>query len=142
MSYSFDEVIHLLRESTPLYGKVDPDLKFLVDAQLPKRLAEFIVANGFDAWHTLDLPDKNATSDNFIKEKTFTDNLVLISKDDDFLHSHIVQKRPPKLILIKTGNISNADLMEIFTKGLNVLISMISKHSLIEITRQDIVVHS
>jgi len=38
-------------------------LKFLVDAQLPRRLARELVGIGHDAIHTLDLPDKYATRD-------------------------------------------------------------------------------
>ncbi len=38
-------------------------MKFLVDAQLPVRLARFIQASGYDTLHTRDLPRQNATSD-------------------------------------------------------------------------------
>ena len=38
-------------------------MKFLVDAQLPKRFALLLNDLGYDVIHTLDLPDKNAASD-------------------------------------------------------------------------------
>ena len=38
-------------------------MKFLVDAQLPRRLALAMLAQGHDARHTLDLPDANQTTD-------------------------------------------------------------------------------
>jgi predicted nuclease of predicted toxin-antitoxin system len=38
-------------------------MKFLVDAQLPKSLCLFLHSKGYDAIHTLDLPEGNATSD-------------------------------------------------------------------------------
>jgi predicted nuclease of predicted toxin-antitoxin system len=38
-------------------------MKFLVDAQLPVRLARFIQTTGYDTVHTRDLPQQNATSD-------------------------------------------------------------------------------
>ncbi|MGL5892041.1 MAG: DUF5615 family PIN-like protein [Bacteroidia bacterium] len=38
-------------------------MKFIVDAQLPKKIALMLVDEGFDAIHTLDLPQKNHTSD-------------------------------------------------------------------------------
>ena len=41
-------------------------MKFLVDAQLPVRLARFLQASGYDTIHTRDLPEQNATSDNEI----------------------------------------------------------------------------
>lgn len=43
-------------------------MKFLVDAQLPKRLAIFLNQAGYDAKHTLDLPDQNATPDSYIND--------------------------------------------------------------------------
>jgi len=41
-------------------------VNFLVDAQLPRRVAAWLVAAGCDAVHTLDLPDKNRTTDDQI----------------------------------------------------------------------------
>jgi predicted nuclease of predicted toxin-antitoxin system len=41
-------------------------MKFIVDAQLPRRLARFLEASGYDAIHTLDLPEQNATADSTI----------------------------------------------------------------------------
>lgn len=38
-------------------------MKFLVDAQLPRRLVLRLREAGHDAVHTLDLPDGNQTSD-------------------------------------------------------------------------------
>ena len=43
-------------------------MKFIVDAQLPKSLADFLIYKGFDALHTLDLPAKNKSKDNYIIE--------------------------------------------------------------------------
>jgi len=38
-------------------------MKFLVDAQLPRRLAVRLTKAGHDALHTLDLPNGNRTTD-------------------------------------------------------------------------------
>lgn len=38
-------------------------MRFLVDAQLPKRLAIWLAGAGHDAVHTLDLPHTNRTLD-------------------------------------------------------------------------------
>jgi predicted nuclease of predicted toxin-antitoxin system len=38
-------------------------MKFLVDAQLPRRMTAWLTAAGCDAVHTLDLPDGNRTTD-------------------------------------------------------------------------------
>ena len=39
-------------------------MKFILDAQLPKKLSDFLIWKGYDAIHTLDLPLKNKTKDN------------------------------------------------------------------------------
>jgi len=41
-------------------------MKFLIDAHLPKRLAQLLQRLGHDAIHTLDLPGKNRTELFFI----------------------------------------------------------------------------
>jgi predicted nuclease of predicted toxin-antitoxin system len=38
-------------------------MKFLIDAQLPRRLAHQLRAAGLETTHTLDLPDGNRTTD-------------------------------------------------------------------------------
>jgi Domain of unknown function (DUF5615) len=38
-------------------------MKFLIDAQLPRRLATQLQQAGFEATHTLDLPNGNRTTD-------------------------------------------------------------------------------
>ena len=38
-------------------------MKFLIDAQLPRRLAHQLAAAGFEITHTLDLPQGNRTTD-------------------------------------------------------------------------------
>jgi predicted nuclease of predicted toxin-antitoxin system len=43
-------------------------MNFLVDAQLPRRMAAWLASAGCDAKHTLDLPDGNRTADEQINE--------------------------------------------------------------------------
>ena len=38
-------------------------MRFLVDAQLPKKLSRFLNEKGFESIHTLDLPNGNKTTD-------------------------------------------------------------------------------
>lgn len=42
-------------------------MKFIVDAQLPKTLAQSLRDKGFDVVHTSELPDGNDTTDDEIK---------------------------------------------------------------------------
>ena len=140
MKYSFVEATRQLMESEPEYLSPKP-LRFIIDAQLPKKLSDFLNNNGFNAVHTLDLPDKNATTDKYIIEFARLENRILITKDDDFLRSFLISKKPEKLILVKTGNIHNNELLSIFEMGITVIISLIKDHPLIEINQSEIIVH-
>ncbi len=130
-------------------GKINPGekhlptgiLKLLVDAQLPKQLAVWLRYKGLDAIHTLDLPDQNKTDDDQIKAIAEEENRAVISKDRDFLDAHILKNEPRKLILIKTGNSSNEELLKIFEINLPVILELIQNNNLVEVGWQEIVGH-
>lgn len=85
-------------------------MKFLVDAQLPVRLARFIQTTGYDTVHTRDLPQQNATSDPQINQISIQQERIVITKDSDFVDSFMTMKKPYKLLLITTGNIKNIEM--------------------------------
>ncbi|KAB8335228.1 hypothetical protein SD80_002495 [Scytonema tolypothrichoides VB-61278] len=116
-------------------------MKFLVDAQLPVRLARFLESAGYDTIHTKDLPHKNATSDTEINAISIRDNRIVITKDSDFLNSFLTIQEPYKLLLITTGNINNLELEVIFAANLQSLSELLMSHSYIEMTRDSIIVH-
>lgn len=55
-------------------------MKFIIDAQLPRKLSTFLIEKGFDSIHTLDLPKKNKTSDSEINKISIEQERILISK--------------------------------------------------------------
>ncbi|MDQ7084486.1 MAG: DUF5615 family PIN-like protein [Sulfurovum sp.] len=69
-------------------------MKFLLDAQLPKKLSDFFVYKGYDTIHTLDLPDANKTKDSQINDISVNEKRVVISKDLDFIESLLICDRP------------------------------------------------
>ena len=109
---------------------------------MPKKLSDLLNDKGYDSIHTLNLPDENTTTDRYIRELAYRESSILITKDVDFLRSYLISKRPEKLILIKTGNISNSALMEIFSSGLSVIVTLIQKHTMLEITKEEIIGHN
>ncbi len=82
-------------------------MKFLVDAQIPKLLSGWLNEKGFHSIHTFELPNKNSTTDDEINKLSFKGKRIVITKDADFLQSFKLNKKPYKLLLITTGNISN-----------------------------------
>jgi predicted nuclease of predicted toxin-antitoxin system len=116
-------------------------MKFIIDAQLPKSLSDLLKYRGFDSIHTLDLPNKNSTSDKEITEIAINEKRIVITKDNDFLESFLLNSQPEKLIVVRTGNIPNPILLKIFDNNLELIKSMISRSNLIEITRNEIAEH-
>jgi len=116
-------------------------VKFIVDAQLPKSLSDLLNYRGFDSLHTIELQDKNSTSDKVITEIAIDQKRIVITKDNDFLESFLLNSKPEKLIVVRTGNIPNAVLLKIFDNNLELIKSMISRSNLIEITRNEIAEH-
>ncbi len=57
-------------------------MKFIIDAQLPKSLADFLNQIGHEALHTLSLPDKNKTTDKQIIEISIRRNCTIVTKDE------------------------------------------------------------
>ena len=116
-------------------------MKFLVDAQLPKSLSDLITSLGYDSIHTLDLPDKNRSGDAFIMEFSVRENMVVITKDGDFLESFLLKNQPQKLVIVRTGNIKNQELLLIFNNHLLKVVELLTQGNLVEITREEIILH-
>ncbi len=116
-------------------------MKFLVDAQLPRRLALAISAQGHDALHTLDLPDANKTTDQRINEISEQEQRVVVTKDADFVNSLLVAGRPYKLLLISTGNITNHELEMLFMPQLAKIAEAFEEHQYLELNRTALIIH-
>ena len=117
-------------------------MKFVVDAQLPRRLARELAASGHDAVHTLDFPAANRTQDKEIVALAIRENRIVVTKDNDFVISFLLHGVPPKLLLISTGNISNDNLSKLLASNLTGLEIAFSKHDFIELSALTITVHA
>lgn len=116
-------------------------MKFIIDAQLTKSISDFLNSLGYASIHTIDLPQKNYTTDKQIIELAEKEARVIITKDNDFLESYMLYRKPPKLILIKTGNIKNSLLLELFEKNHIYIVDMIKDNCLMEINTKEIIIH-
>lgn len=116
-------------------------MKFIIDAQLPRRLV-FVFRNaGHDAIHTLDLPQQNTTSDTEIINVAMQEDRVVVTKDADFVETFILSRRPPKLLVIATGNIRNAALDTLLLSALPAIVAALTTHDYLELTRQTLIIH-
>jgi predicted nuclease of predicted toxin-antitoxin system len=116
-------------------------MNFLIDAQLPRRLAALLASAGQDAVHTLDLPNANRTTDAEINALSIQEQRAVITKDSDFVDSFLLLKKPWKLLLISTGNISNKDLEALFAPLIPTIVATFHSHDYAELTHSALIVH-
>lgn len=93
-------------------------LKFIIDTQLPPKLAKFLRDKGFSAVHTTYFPNGHLLDDKTIVQIAIRDNYIIITKDSDFLDNYLIHGVPPKVLMLQFGNISNADLVTLFENNI------------------------
>jgi predicted nuclease of predicted toxin-antitoxin system len=116
-------------------------MKFLVDAQLPRRIATWLRDQGHDPLHTLDLPDGNRTADASIMALSSREHRIVVTKEADFVDSFILRHQPEKLLLISTGNITNAALEALLRSNLATITAAFDVADFVELNRSGVVVH-
>ena len=113
-------------------------MKFLVDAQLPPALVTVFAALGHEAIHVFDLPDGEATKDRKINQISVETQSIVVSKDMDFLYSHIASRRPWKLLLIRTGNIHSRELCDLIRSNWGNIETLLANHALVQVDRSNV----
>ena len=116
-------------------------MKWLIDAQLPRRLATALAVLGHDAVHTLDLPRGNRTSDSDLCGIADSSERILVSKDRDFIDSFHVNGTPARLLWITIGNITNTDLLTRIELMLPEVEIAFSEAKCVELTAFELIVH-
>ena len=116
-------------------------MKFLVDSHLPRRLTRLLLREGFDAIHTLDLPQQNRTKDPAIIMIADAEQRIVITKDADFVESFILTRRPSKLLVVTTGNTSNQALEIVFATALPQITEAFKHYSYIELSHVALITH-
>ena len=115
-------------------------MRFLLDAQLPRRLARELTSLGHEAVHTLDLPDGNRTSDDRICEIADSESRLVVTKDRDFVDAFILRGTPRRLLFISTGNIGNDALIVLFARRLPEIEAVSATSRFIELSRSALLI--
>ena len=116
--------------------------KYIIDANLPKNLTIWLSRRGFDCLHTIDLPMQNRTPDNDIIDLSLEEKRIVITKDVDFVERFLVKRVPYKLLQITTGNLSNTKLIALFEKAFPIIDAEFSKNFFIELSLNEITIHT
>jgi predicted nuclease of predicted toxin-antitoxin system len=90
-------------------------VKFLIDNQLPKALAEYLRSRGQDCQHVLDAGLADAP-DASICRYAEAQERILISKDEDFLYLASQPKSKIRLVWVRLGNCRTAALLAAFDR--------------------------
>jgi len=85
-------------------------VKFLVDNQLPSALSRYLSSRGFDCVHVEDFGLSQA-SDIEIWRYAGENELVIVSKDEDFVYLANASKSKAKLVWVRLGNCRTVALL-------------------------------
>ncbi len=66
---------------------------------------------------------------------------VVITKDADFVNSFLLARQSPELLLVSTGNITNADLEVLFIPEIPSLAATFEAYDYVELTPSALVIH-
>ncbi len=114
---------------------------FLVDQQLPARLAAHLKDLGHDARHIKQYPGGTTMPDTQIAAIADLERRTVVSKDDDFHLLHLTRRRPARLLLVTCGNIATADLLALVNANLADLIPAVASYWFVELHRDGVFVH-
>ncbi|MBI3218155.1 MAG: DUF5615 family PIN-like protein [Bacteroidetes bacterium] len=93
-------------------------MKFVCDVHIPYRLINFLLKQGHEATHVNFILTGSKSKDIEIAQHADEQNLIVITKDEDFKNLHFGINTPKKLIRVLLGNCSTSDLIEVFEKHL------------------------
>jgi predicted nuclease of predicted toxin-antitoxin system len=84
-------------------------VNILIDAQLPPGLKLLLTAAGHEARHVAEVALRDAT-DREIWDYAVRENMVIMTKDEDFAMRRIRESEGPTIIWLRIGNCSRAAL--------------------------------
>ena len=116
-------------------------MKFVIDAQLPRRLALRLSELGHQAVHTIDMEGGNRTPDLAICRHADASEAVVVTKDADFAINRALAGTPQRLLVIATGNIGNVPLLALSEANLSALEAALVQPARVELTRTTLFVH-
>jgi predicted nuclease of predicted toxin-antitoxin system len=89
-------------------------VKFLIDNQLPSALCSFIRVSGHEAAHVLDF-EMNEEQDSIIWQWATSKAMVVVSKDEDFVHLANRLGDTGRLLWVRVPNCRKPFLLQRFS---------------------------
>jgi len=116
-------------------------MRFLVDAQLPMKLAQLLREAGHDCVHTSQLPEGNRSTDAALVALADSEDRVVVTKDRDFRDGHLLRRSPRRLLIVSTGNITNVALLSLFADNLQAVVDSLTEAAFVEFGLAGLIVH-
>ena len=88
-------------------------MRFLIDAQLPPLLCQWLAGHGHQAMHVAELGLSGAEDDG-IWRRAVSENAVLLTKDEDFVAIRQSASVGPAVCWLRIGNATNPALLAWF----------------------------
>lgn len=113
-------------------------MKFLIDENLPVAIAELFKSYG-ESIHVNQFrkPENGSISDAELRRYVLHRGHVVVTRDDDFVTSHVGRKTPQKLVFIHS-NSTRIQLIQLVAKHLTAIIGALENSDLIELTDKGI----
>jgi predicted nuclease of predicted toxin-antitoxin system len=112
-------------------------VRFLSDVHITIKLSKRLEQLGHQSEHVNNMLDKWHTQDRDIITYIDAHEGILITKDQDFRNSYLLNRTPRKLIKINLGNISNEALLQIIETHIDRISELDEQHTsfMIEINK-------
>lgn len=101
-------------------------MNFLVDAQLPPALARWLTDIGHTSQHVVDI-DLAASPDTFIWRHALENDLIILSKDEDFAVRHTMAESGPPVVWIRFGNCGRSEMLRRFESALPAILASLNR---------------
>jgi len=99
-------------------------MHFLCDVHISIKVVKFLVVLGHSATHANNLPSKSSSTDAEICLHADRNEMIVITKDEDFRNSFLLRQTPRKLVRITLGNVSNQTLIELLERNLPLILQL------------------
>ena len=76
--------------------------------------------------------------DGVLNRVSLAEERVVVTKDTDFYHSHLLQGRPWKLVLVRTGNMGLKETKALFDTHIPAITEALETCTLVEIDKQTV----
>ena len=112
-------------------------VRYLIDENLPPDLAEIFIRNGLVASHVNDIISNIPVKDSAIRRLSLNRDMVLITKDDDFVKSYVSRAVPERLIFV-FGNFRKAEILQTFNEHFEKIITLSKQYNLVEVNKKSV----